>query len=714
MKKTIIAAAATLLSLCAGAHTAIPDRSGFETDSILNIDSTVVTVSRAGVRTPVAHTGIGREKLEASAPAASLPMLLGMEPSVVATCEGGTGLGYSKFRVRGSDPTRTNVTLNGVVLNDAESQQVFWVNIPSIAGMLSSVQLQRGVGTSVNGPGAFGASLNMETLKPSPSPYCELTAGGGSFLTGSVSAAAGSGRSGSGISLDLRLAAGTTDGYVDNGYARLHSVFATASVIREKNSFTLDYIFGRQHSGITWEGCPSDIARTNPRANPRITCGRERITDGDSDNYTQHHIQGVWVHSFSPGLSLSSTFNFTPGRGYYEYAATADASPKAEHLRYAMANEFYAVTSTLKNRGAVETLSANVSYSIYDGRNSGHRVLSSIPGPDLYRNNSLKRDFSIFLRSETLLWQRLNLYADIQWRHIDYRLAGIDMDLVPISAARKYGFFNPKAGASFEIGRGQSVYASFAVGRKEASRTDLIAAIKSGRGDDLGPETLFDWEAGFSFSGAQFSATAGIYLMEYRDQLLETGKISEEGYSIKENVPESHRRGIELSARWKPTGKLRFDGNLALSVNRILDYTAYVDHFDSVSGGRFLGQIEEHYPNTTMLMSPSVVGMAAVTFNPIPAVEAVLAWKYVGKQYWDNTACDERCLPAYDIFNLKVTWKVNKTIKFAIFADNLLSKSYAADAWVYRAYYDEGGFITQDGVFPQAPISVNAKVTLNF
>ncbi|NMB36661.1 MAG: TonB-dependent receptor [Bacteroidales bacterium] len=742
MKKRLLSAA--FLLLCAislaqqSSQNSVP--ASHESHKHYTIDSTVVTASRAQSGTPVTSTEIKREELSKAGTMTSLPMLLSLQPSVVASNEGGTGLGYSKMRIRGSDETRINVNINGIALNDAESQKVFWVNIPAISGFLESVQLQRGAGTSVNGAGAFGATLNMSTLGATEKPYATISLSGGSWLTGSATFGVGTGRSKSGLSFDMRYSYNTTEGYVRNAFARLHSAYATLGWLRGSNSFKLNWILGKQRSGITWLGIPADMLEKDRRYNPAGEYtddnGNVCYYDNEIDNYMQNHLQGIWVHQFNPYLSLSATLNYTRGGGYYEnYKAGRKYSEYglAEQIvdgvlykrsdvvvRQQMANNNFAASANLKYSREGFFLLANLSGSLYDGDHFGDFIWAKFNGniPDdwsWYFNRGLKRDISGFLRSEgNIVGGKLHLYGDIQYRNVNYELSGIDRDFVALDKDFVYNFFNPKGGFSWNFNSRTTAYASLSVAHKEPSRSDIKEAIKAGEGDRILPERMLDWEFGYNYASPNFAFSANIYLMEYHNQLLETGKITETGYSVKENVERSYRRGIELSAGWQALRKLRFDGNLALSRNRITECTLWVDRYDNPDEWNPLPQAAQKIENGEILMSPPVVGMAMVTWTPLDQLSFSLRGKYVGKQYYDNTSCEERSLPAYAVFSAEAHYRW-KNIGISLYADNLLNRKYVADAWVYRASFADGSAdYVEAGFFPQAGFNLLLKLEYSF
>ena len=742
MKKTFLSAA--FLLLCApsfaqqSTQNILPDSD--ESHKHYTIDSTIVIASRAQSGTPVTSTEIKREQLSKAGTMTSLPMLLSLQPSVVATNEGGTGLGYSKMRVRGSDATRINVNINGITLNDAESQTVFWVNIPGISGFLESVQLQRGAGTSVNGAGAFGATLNMSTLGVTEKPYVNIELSGGSWLTGSATVGVGTGRSEKGLSFDMRYSYNTTEGYIRNAFARLHSAYASLGSMHGSNSFKLNWILGKQRSGITWEGIPADKLESDRRYNPAgeftDESGNVCYYDNETDNYLQNHLQGIWVHQFNPNLSMSTTLNYTRGAGYYEnYKAGKKFSDYGLQeqtvggvrykrsdviVRQQMANNNFAALANMKYVGEGFFLLGNFSLSFYDGDHYGNLIWAKYNEniPDDWRwylNTGLKRDLSGFLRGEgDIIGGRMHLYGDIQYRNVNYELSGIDKDFIVLDKDFVYNFFNPKGGFTWNFDSHSKAYASLAVAHKEPSRSDIKEAIKAGEGDRILPGRMLDWEFGYDYTSSSFALSANIYLMEYRNQLLETGKITETGYRVKENVERSYRRGIEFSAGWQALRRLRFDANLALSRNRIKECNLWVDRYDNPDQWNPLPQAVQHIENGEILMSPPIVGMAMATWTPIDKLSLSLRGKYVGKQYYDNTSCDERSLPAYAVFSADAhyTWK---NIGISLYADNLLNRKYVADAWVYRASFADGSAdYIEAGYFPQAGFNFMVKLEFKF
>ncbi len=681
MKKILIAAALIMPLLCVGQN-APQFHSVNQT-----IDSTVVTATRASARTPVSYSEMGVEQIVSKSPLNSLPMTLSLMPSVVSTNEGGTGLGYSKFRVRGSDPTRTNVTINGIALNDAESQEVFWVNIASVGSMLNSAQLQRGLGTSTVGSGAFGASLNMQTALPGNEPAASVDISAGSFKTSLINASVSTGRLPGGFAFDVKYNYGTTDGYIRNAWVDLNSMLASASWSNPNNLLKFNFLHGSQHSGITWEGISAEQMARDRRYNPAgeyvDSEGNIKYYDNDSDNYLQNHYQLIHVGRLSDRLTLSTTLNYTDGEGYYE----AYKDKKVDYInRKSSAADNFAGATNLKYRDSRTEAIFNLAYSRYYGHHFGEVIwragqVDYGPEDPWYDNNSVKGDFSTFLRFERKMLDRLNVYADLQFRNIKYDMKGPDDDGTRLDSTYVWNFLNPKAGASFDFGRGGTAYASVAVGHKEPSRADLKDAVANGT--RVYPEMMADFEVGYRYSSQRLSASANIYMMEYDNQLVTTGRFTPSGYLIKENVKRSYRRGIELVAAYQPAQWVRLDANATFSTNKI-----------KIDGGL-----------KDLALSPAAIASGVATFTVARRLELATIVKFVGKQYIDNTGSETKTLPHYTVVSQSASFSFNKNIKIAIFVDNLLNKMYVADAW---AYGDDVGY------YPQAPRSAMFRLSLAF
>ena len=729
MKRTLLMAALSVLPFCAQAQESPTER----------LDSAVVSVSRAHEQTPVTYTTISKSALKATSPMNSLPMALSLTPSVVTYNEGGTGLGNSSMTIRGSRGSQINVTLNGITLNDAESQEVFWVNIPALPSLLSGVQVQRGLGTSASGAGAFGASINMDTgfVQAEPSARLELSAG--SYRTAILSAAVSSGRLPSGLYLDLAWNVAGTDGYIRNAQVASTSLFAVLGWLRGSHSFRLTYLMGNQVSGITWDGIDLEQYQKDRRYNGAGEYyddqGHVHYYDNQTDNYAQHHIQLNYTQAFGPSFTWTNTLNYSRGDGYDEYYKmnrklknygfpSGLEPPRSDMIyRKLMDNDLGVFNSTLRYRSAKLDVTGGVYLSMYRGGHWGEvlwvKTLPELPQADWYQHTGNKLDASAFLRAEyhPLAW--LTAYADLQYRGIRYRLDGVDDDWREYGSQpedrfdydRQWHFLNPRGGVTAVFGM-HKLYASAAVGHREPGRGDIKENIK-GEGAPIAPEKMLDVEAGYQFRSQRLTASANLYLMEYWDMLLETGRLSTSGYAIKENVPRAWRRGIELALGWDALPWLRLDANATLSMNQIADYTSYVPYDDG--SGRSL---PVSYGRTTMLMSPSVIGMGQVTVTPWRRGTIVFNGKYVGKQYLDNSMREGMVVPAYFVAGLSLSHAFDLgpgALTLSAYVNNLFNHLYYAAGWRWESYNEaEDTVYSGIGVYPQAPLNLMVKAAFAF
>lgn len=720
------------------------------------LDSIVVSSNRANMNTPVTYTQITKKQLQRESSGHSLPMMLALQPSVVATTEGGLGLGYTKMSVRGTDDSRTNVTINGIGMNDSESQQVFWVNLPSIHSFLKSAQLQRGVGTSANGSGAFGASLNLETTPSGSRAYGAAEFTVGSYQTYMGTVAAGTGTSPNGFSFDLIYSHGQTEGYIKNAKADLNSLYATAGWKDENNQLKLSYIFGDQATGITWEGVSLEMYEKDRRYNIAgeyyDEMGNVHYYDNETDNYQQHYLQAAYSRQINASLAWNTTLNFTKGDGYYEnykadakfskYGLEAVETPEATYkksdfiVQQAMDNSYWAANTALYyNKGYVNA-SAGISYAYYDGNHFGDvlwcKHLPLAENYRWYRNNGTKQDYSAYARAEVEFAGAFTAYADLQYRGVDYKLEGMDKDFANLDWQKTYSFFNPKAGLTYAPGENSRIYASVAIAHREPSRSDIKESIKSGSADKLKAEQLTDVELGYRYSSEKLSLSANLYFMEYKNQLVATGRLSEVGYVIKENIPDSYRRGIELAAAWQMCRALRLDANLTLSRNKAVDYTAYVDTYDNPNDWNPVAQTERFFDKTDLILSPEAVGMAMATVTPGCGWDFSLSGKYVGRQYMDNFNSEVSKVPAYFVSSLDISKEfrfgkgnagrrtgnaaVNTpSLTVAATVDNLFNNKYWSYGWIYQAWFADGSApYVEQGVFAQAPANFMIKMALRF
>lgn len=760
------------------------------------LDSVVVSASRAGKNTPVTYTMVGKEQMRRTNPINSLPMTLSLQPSVVAVNEGGTGLGYSKMTIRGTKGSQINVTLNGITLNDAESQEVFWVNIPALTNILSSVQLQRGLGTSANGAGAFGASVNMSTASVGAEPYANLDISYGSYNTFSATVAAGTGLTKSGFYLDLAYSRGYTDGYIRNAKARVQSAYAAIGWMKGNNSLKFTYLMGDQHTGITWNGIDLETYETDRRYNSAgeytDIYGNVHYYDNQTDNYTQHHLQLNYTHQFPKNVTWSTTFNFTKGDGYYEEYETGKGAQEYNldnsmglklnevkddegHILYyefneipeiinrddgtvismtnkgdfiereAMDNYYLVLNSEVRYTGNKMHFTGGINLSRYDGDHIGQLLWGNrLPeGFDYdaynaahtwYLNNGLKNEVNVFARAEYSPVEWMTAYADLQYRGVSLEMAGPDDDGSPLDYSTSWNFFNPRAGLTFSWAGRHKAYVSAALGNREPGRSDIKDVIITnnlidqnggdGKREELKPEKMVDVELGYTYSAPKVTASANLYFMEYFDMLLETGRLSDSGYAIKENAGRGYRRGVELAVAWDALPWMRIDANTTLSLNKIKDYVAYIPVYDS--DYNFLRNFRQDCGKTDMLMSPSVVGMVQLSFTPfrtlannsLKTTTLSINGKYVGKQYMDNTSSADRCIPAYFVSNLSLTHEFRLkggVLGLGAYVNNLFNNMYYADGGASREMYDGSDEVTTYvWIYPQAPLNFMFKLSYRF
>lgn len=733
MKKLLLVAACAAVSALASA----------QEEKVERLDSVVVSASRAGKNTPVTYTNIGRDVLRSANPASSLPMALNLMPSVVTYNEGGTGLGNSAMTIRGSKGSQINVTLNGITLNDAESQEVFWVNIPSLMSLISGIQVQRGLGTSANGAGAFGASINMNTAFAPAKPQARVDYSAGSYNTFLTTFSGSTGIDRHGFYASAAFSRGDTDGYIRNAFVQSQSAFVAIGHLSERNSIRLTYLMGKQRSGITWDGIDLEQYKKDRTYNGAgeyyDDLGNVYYYPNQTDNYAQHHLQLNYTRSITGDLAWSTTLNYTRGDGYDQYykvnrklknfgfTGLPDGTPAKSDMIYrkAMDNDLWVLNSDVKYFTDRMKVIGGVNLSSYRGGHWGEVLWAKVLGDsydcsglDWYRNVGLKYDLGAFGRVEYRPLDFLTAYAELQYRGVKYTITGKDDDWLEYGAnpadlldwSRFWNFFNPRAGVTVASGPWKT-YFSAALGHREPGRGDIKENVK-GDGADIVPEKMLDLEFGWSYQGKAFSASSNLYLMEYWDMLLETGKLSSSGYALKENMPRAWRRGLELSGAWNALPWLTADANATFSVNEISDYTSYIPYSD------YSATHAVNYGKTTMLLSPSVTGMFRLTAGPFRRAYITADVKYVGKQFIDNSMREEMAIPAYTVVNLSACKDITlgrSVLTVYAYVSNLLNSLYYASGWRWEEYDPATGDIYSGiGVYPQAPRNFMIKASLNF
>lgn len=685
-----------------------------------------------------------------------LPMLLQFETSVVHTSDAGAGVGYTGLRIRGSDQTRINVTINGVPVNDSESQGVFWVNVSDIAASTEQIQIQRGAGPSTNGVGSFGASLNLSTIRNKSTPGVELTQTIGSFNTKRTSIAVNSGGLGSKgqFQFNGRYSRITSDGYIDRATSDLSSYYLEGGYQGSRISSRLIFFGGEQVTYQAWNGLPVQwINGENRTANTAGLRSDGSSHDNQVDNYIQNHIHWVNTAKLSKLLDLNLTAHYTKGQGFYEEfrendrfvnyglsnVETVEGTISRGDLvrRRWLDNDFMGIIGNLAYTGGRLTQTLGGGYNYYEGLHFGEVLWSeagNLPefGTEYYNNMGKKYDANIFYSANYALTDNLFGYLDLQYRFVNFDFIGINRDLEPLAQNVNLNFFNPKIGLTLIPETGLKYYISAAVANKEPNRRDYVDAPPS---DQPLPERLYNVEMGFEKRYSDLLLKANLYGMYYRDQLVLNGEINDVGAYTRVNVDKSYRAGVEVASIWQVINSLSVYGNLTLSDNRILNYENYVDVWDDGS------QRREFFERTFIAFSPSIVGALGISLTPAN-IRGNLPWwvpgslsldlKYISRQYLDNTGDVLRSLDPYSFTNLKIEYLFSLgSTRVNIFGsvNNLFNSLYSNNGWVYA--FDSVNYnpVSDDptvldlgrtnqfasiGLYPQAGIHFNIGVKCMF
>lgn len=709
----------------------------------------LVSATRAKDKTPVAYTTITGDEIATRNMGQDIPYLLQLTPSFVATSDAGAGIGYTNFRIRGTDLNRINVTVNGIPLNDAESHGTWFVDQPDLASSLENVQIQRGVGTSTNGAAAFGATINLQTNTLNKDAYAEYKTAGGSFNTFKNTVSAGTGLIDGKFSLDARLSKVSSDGFIDRAYSDLKSFFVSGGYYSDNTILKANVFSGVETTYQSWNGVPSvrlnnDLEgmqrygehwlytpeETQEMINSNSRTYNLYTYENQVDYYQQDHYQLHFSHKFNPNLNLNASGFLIRGKGYYEnFKEDEDLEDYqipviqiGEEIiestdlvnRKWLDNHFYGLTFSLNYQKRKNDFTLGGGWNIYDGDHYGNVIWARFLGNadynhDWYSNKGLKKDFNLFAKYNYQVAEKLNLFADMQYRRIDYSIDGIDDDLRDITQKHQFNFFNPKLGVFYKPADNQNLYLSFATANREPNRSAYIDA----RQDAEPPvfETMYDWELGYEIKSALFSAAVNFYSMNYKNQLVLTGEINDVGNPIMTNVDESFRRGVELQTGVALIRNLQWLANATFSQNKIKDFTEYVDNWDTWEQEVFsLG-------TTDIAFSPNLIANSQLVYEPVKNLNFAFVSSYVGKQFIDNTSNNDRSLDAYFVNNLKADYSFQTNlfneIAIHLMVNNLFNEEYESNAWVY-SYILGGERYKMDGYFPQAGRHFMVGVDLKF
>lgn len=749
---------AATLSLALTNATAANETGKTKADSVKTVALQEVQVlsTRAGETTPITHTDISKSQIKSMNYGKDVPFILSLTPSVTTTSDAGNGIGYTSIRVRGTDPTRINITANGIPINDAESSNVYWTNIPDFASSVESMQIQRGVGTSTNGAGAFGATINMQTENIGVKPFGGIDLSAGSYGSHKETFRFGTGLINGHWGFQGRLSNVGSDGYIDRASSKLDSYFLQGGYFSDNTVVKFITFNGKEETYHAWNY--ASLYEMNLYGRRYNSCGymytdedgNMHFYDNQIDYYHQQHYQLLWNQILSRELSLNVALHYTKGFGYYEeykdgrtlaeYTLTNDWSKTSDLVRRKqMDNDFYGAIASLNynnRKGLKATIGGG--WNKYDGDHYGNVLWVKNfdediePNHKYYDNNAKKTDGNIYGKVNYEFIKGLSAYVDLQYRHVNYKMSGpcdaFDYDTykqIVFNEDNSFDFFNPKAGIFWQMNNNHQAYASFAISHREPTRNDY----EDNLGEDLKAERLYDWELGYKFTTNRFSAGVNFYYMTYNDQFVLTGELNNIGEMIARNVGESYRMGVELQAAWQPVDWLRWDANATWSRNRAKDWHITLsDTGESVTLG-----------DTPLSFSPDFIFNNIFTFN-WKGLSASLQSQYIGEQYLTNTGIKSyisenenggnevsMMIDSYFVTNLDLSYtfklKGLKSITLGCTVYNLFSEKYMNNGWSAPGYKKnaDGKVIayTEDdeyetGYAAQAPINFMAHLSLTF
>jgi iron complex outermembrane recepter protein len=688
---------------------------------------------------PFAKTDISGKEIEQQNLGQDLPMLLQQTVSTVVTSDAGAGVGYTGMRVRGSDGTRINVTLNGIPVNDAESQGSYFVDLPDLASSTSSIQLQRGVGTSTNGAGAFGATLSVSNMDQMQKAGAEVNISAASFNTQKYTIKAGTGLLDNGWSFDVRLSKISSDGYIQRSASDLKSLQLLASwQINEKTKFRFQILSGSEKTGQAWNGVPQDSLSTNRRFNELGLKSDGTYYNNQTDNYIQTYYQAFLDHNFNAHWSGHVGLFLTRGKGYYEeyklgqnfsdyglpnFTTASDTLRSVDMIRQLWLDNYYyggvysidyTKHNTLITFGGAVTQYTGTHYGVIKWAEYG------VPNDyKWYSNDAQKNDWSNYIKLQQTINKKLTLYTDLQLRTVSYFMNGFRQNPT-LHPTVNYNFFNPKIGANFmlqnEKNNKQRIYASLAIASKEPNRDDFEASSTQ----LPKPERLTDFEAGYEINKKRWTASANVFYMDYKDQLVLTGQINDVGAYTRTNVDKSYRAGIELQGLFKAKKWMQLNGNISFSKNKIGSFTEYIDNWDNG------GQEAVAHKNTDIAFSPNVVAALDIKllpfqhffkFHPEQHVEFDILGKHVSRQYLDNTSDNARSIADYSLLDFRARYVIQikhaRELSLTFAVNNILNRRYESNGYNY-SYINGGNLTTSNYYFPQAGTNIWGGIGLKF
>lgn len=681
-----------------------------DTTTTQNLDEVLVKAVRVKSNAPITHSNVSKKDLQKRNLGQDIPVLLNYLPSVVSSSDAGAGIGYTYLRVRGSDATRVNVTINGIPYNDAESQGTFWVNLGDFASSIESLQLQRGVGTSTNGSGAFGASLNILTDAISKDAGGEIANSFGSFGTQKHSVKFTTGLINDHFEFAGRLSKIYSDGYIDRAFTDLKSYYLQANYVDDNTLVKAITFGGKEKTYQAWYGLSQEQLNEDRTQNPYTY-------DNETDNYRQDHYQLHWNQTLNSTWSTNIGLNYTRGKGYFEQFKDDRSAADYNNLindgsdvivRRWLDNHFYVVnTNANYQKNGLEIISG-LSYSDYTNDHYGQLIWGSdlVEGTNIrdryYLSISDKSDLSVFSKATFRLSESVQVFADLQGRFVNYTTTGLTSDRVPIDVDENFNFFNPKLGLNYILNTNNSIYASYARANREPNRNDF----ESNAGD-VKHETLNDFELGWRHQSPRLTLNVNVYYMQYNNQLVLTGAIDNVGEYLRENVDQSYRLGLELDANVLLTDQFSLQSNFAISQNKIQNLTINRD-----------GEIQ-NLGNTNIAFSPNLISTQILEYTPNDTFRAALIGKFVGEQYMSNTDTEASRLDSYFISDLNCSYslpmnRIFKSVIFTAMVNNLFDLEYVDRGYTYLDTWSGPTAIEIQGYYPQATRNFLLGMTLTF
>jgi iron complex outermembrane recepter protein len=704
-----------------------------DSTKVEKLDEVLVKSVRVDAKSPITHSNVSKEELSKRNLGQDIPILLNFLPSVVTTTDAGAGVGYTGIRVRGVSPQSTNITINGIPYNDAESLGTFWVNLGDFASSVESLQLQRGVGTSTNGSGAFGASINVLTDAVSKEAKGEISNSFGSFSTRKHTVKFSTGLLNDHIEIAGRLSNISSDGYIDRSSADLKFYFLQASYVNTNTLVKAIAFGGNEVTYQSWYGIDGETLKEDRTFNFAGIYtddeGNTRFYDNEVDNYSQDHYQLHWNQRYDNNWSTTLGLNYTYGRGYFEQFREDDdfstygfeeLTVNGETLnttdlirRRWLDNDFYVVNASVNYKNDEIDMIFGGSYSHYDGDHFGEVIWAEFASQSeirgrYYDGNSIKNDLSLFYKANYRLNDKLSLYGDVQVRNVTYETTGTTSDLVLFEVDEDFTFFNPKAGVSYELNAANNFYFSYARANREPNRTDFES------NPNIKPEELNDFELGWRHKKGNFSFNANAYYMLYNQQLVLSGRLDDVGNPIRTNSGESYRLGIELEAVIPVTPKLTLQPNMTLSSNKNRATKIFRDGSpDPIDLGK-----------TDISFSPGLVAANAIVFQPIKSLQMSLLSKFVGEQYMSNTEAELSKLDSFFVNDFNITYTLKTTtifdsIVFSGLINNIFNEKYVSNGYYFTFdddFSNPGTITTVEGAgfYPQATTNFLVGITLNF